>query len=141
MKNGDLRIGRSNVPRFVVQKHDSKTLHYDFRLEMHGALKSWAVPKGPPEEEKLRRLAVMVEDHDIDYIDFEGEIPDGYGAGKVEIWDRGDYELEEETPGEKIVFVLYGSRLSGRYALVRMKGKGEKNWLIRKMEDQSGISD
>jgi len=121
------------MPRFVIQKHNASRLHYDFRLEMDGVLKSWAVPKEPPADENVKRLAVMVEDHALDYIDFEGEIPEGeYGAGTVEIWDHGEYELLDCRPGEKIVFSLSGNRLSGRYILVQMKGRGEKNWLLFK---------
>lgn len=117
--------------RFVVHRHDATRLHYDFRLEMDGALKSWAVPKGVPEEPGVRRLAVAVEDHDLDYIDFEGTIEEGYGAGTVEIWDSGTYTLESRKP-QKLVFQLNGEKLSGPYVLVQMKGKGEKNWLIFK---------
>lgn len=114
--------------RFVVQEHHASRLHYDFRLEMDGVLKSWAVPKGPPEEPKVRRLAVQVEDHPVDYVDFAGVIPDGYGAGKVEIWDRGHYRLTERSEG-RLAFVLAGERLRGEYLLVHTDGK---NWLLMK---------
>ena len=125
------------MPRFVIQKHEASRLHYDFRLELDGVLKSWAVPKEPPAEEGVKRLAVMVEDHDMDYIDFEGEIPEGqYGAGKVEIWDRGDYELENYKPGSKIDFVLNGEKLSGRYSLLRMEDKSEDQWLLMKTKEK-----
>ena len=117
--------------RFVVQKHDATRLHWDFRLEMDGVLKSWAVPKEPPTRPGVRRLAVAVEDHDLEYIDFEGTIPEGeYGAGTVEIWDRGTYELESRKP-EKLVFELHGNRMKGRYTLVHFTDKAE-NWLLFK---------
>jgi bifunctional non-homologous end joining protein LigD len=114
--------------RFVVQEHHASHLHWDFRLEMHGVLKSWAVPKGPPEEQGLRRLAVQVEDHPVGYIDFEGTIPSGYGAGTVKIWDAGQFELESGA-ASKLVFRLHGRRLDGRYSLVRTAGK---NWILQK---------
>ena len=123
-------------PRFVVHRHDATHLHYDFRLEMDGVLKSWAVPKGVPEEGDVKRLAVAVEDHAADYIGFEGVIEEGYGAGTVEIWDSGTYELENRKP-HKIIFNLRGKKLNGTYVLVQMKGKGEKNWLIFKKKDAS----
>jgi DNA ligase D-like protein (predicted 3'-phosphoesterase) len=117
--------------RFVVQRHDASRLHWDFRLEMDGVLKSWAVPKEPPTRPGLRRLAVAVEDHDLDYIDFEGVIPEGeYGAGTVEIWDRGDFELESRKP-DKLVFELRGEKMRGRYTLVHFTEKAE-NWLLFK---------
>ena len=113
--------------RFVVQKHKATHLHYDFRLEMDNVLKSWAVPKEPPTMPGVRRLAVQVEDHALDYIDFEGTIPEGqYGAGTVEIWDKGTYTLKNRT--DKIIeFTLQGSRLKGNYALINFK---ENNWLL-----------
>jgi bifunctional non-homologous end joining protein LigD len=114
--------------RYVVQEHHASTLHYDFRLELDGVLKSWAVPKGPPEEPGLRRLAVQVEDHPVGYIDFEGTIPSGYGAGEVKLWDGGTFELESRALA-KLVFRLSGRRLSGRYSLVRTAGK---NWIMQK---------
>ena len=117
--------------RFVVQEHDASHLHWDFRLEMDGVLKSWAVPKTPPTKPGVRRLAVAVEDHDLDYIDFEGVIPEGeYGAGTVEIWDRGTYTIESRKP-EKIVFELNGEKMKGRYPLVHFTDK-EENWLLFK---------
>lgn len=116
--------------RFVVQRHHATHLHYDFRLEMDGVLKSWAVPKEPPFQPGVRRLAVEVEDHAVSYIDFEGVIPEGmYGAGKVEIWDRGTYTLKNRSR-DKIEFNLHGEKLKGDYALIRFKG--EKNWLLIK---------
>ncbi len=121
--------------RFVVQEHHARRLHWDFRLEMDGVLKSWAVPKTPPTKPGVRRLAVAVEDHDLDYIDFEGTIPEGeYGAGSVEIWDRGTYEIESKKP-EKLVFELHGERMSGRYTLVHFTDKDE-NWLLLKTKSE-----
>ncbi|MBC8498562.1 ATP-dependent DNA ligase [Candidatus Bathyarchaeota archaeon] len=117
--------------RFVVQEHHASRLHWDFRLEMDGVLKSWAVPKTPPTRLGVRRLAVAVEDHDLDYIDFEGTIPEGeYGAGSVEIWDKGTYQIESKKP-EKLVFELHGERMRGRYTLVHFTDKDE-NWLLFK---------
>jgi len=119
---------------FVIQKHAARRLHYDLRLEMDGVLKGWAVPKEPPKTPGVKRLAVQVEDHPIEYADFEGIIPEGhYGAGKVEIWDRGSYILKERTDN-KIVFELNGEKLKGTYVL--LKFKGDKNWLFfKKKED------
>ena len=125
----------SGEQRFVVQEHDASHLHFDFRLALDGVLKSWAVPKGVPEEPKIRRLAVQVEDHPLEYATFEGNIPKGeYGAGTVKIWDDGDFVLKERT-NDKIVVELHGRRLKGAYALVRFKGKqrSDKNWLIMKL--------
>ncbi len=126
------RTSNDGWHRFVVQKHRARSLHYDFRLEMGGVLRSWAVPKGPPLEPGIRRLAVQVEDHPIDYIDFAGEIPHGeYGAGSVEIWDRGEFNLEKES-ADILEFSLRGKRLSGSYALIRTDNK---KWLfIRRKE-------
>ncbi len=121
--------------RFVVQEHHARRLHWDFRLEMDGVLKSWAVPKTPPTKPGVRRLAVAVEDHELDYVDFEGTIPEGeYGAGSVEIWDRGTYEIESKKP-EKLVFELHGERMSGRYTLVHFTDKDE-NWLLFKTKSE-----
>ena len=118
--------------RFVVQKHQATHLHYDFRLEIGGVLQSWAVPKGPPLEPGVRRLAVQVEDHPIDYIDFAGGISQGeYGAGSVEIWDKGEFHLEKES-ADILEFSLSGKKLSGSYALIHTD---DKNWLfIRRKE-------
>ncbi len=108
-------------------------MHWDFRLELDGVLKSWAVPKGPPEESGLRRLAVDVEDHPVDYINFEGTIPQGgYGAGTVTIWDKGSFRLKRRTK-DMYEFWLTGKRLNGKYALVRFK---EKNWLLLKAKSE-----
>jgi bifunctional non-homologous end joining protein LigD len=125
-------------PIFVVQRHDARRLHYDFRLERDGALASWAVPKGIPLEPGQRALAVHVEDHPLDYADFEGEIPKGnYGAGTVEIWDRGTYELVEEKKDGGLTVRLHGEKLRGTWALVPAKLDGDpKNWLLlRKREE------
>ncbi len=116
--------------RFVVQRHQATHLHYDFRLEMDNVLKSWAVPKEPPSQPGIRRLAVEVEDHPLSYIDFEGLIPEGmYGAGKVEIWDKGTYILKNRSEN-KIEFTLQGEKISGNYVLIRFRG--DKNWLLIK---------
>lgn len=135
---------------FVVQKHDASQLHYDFRLEAGGVLKSWAVPKGPSLNPKQKRLAMMTEDHPLDYADFEGEIPEGeYGAGKVIVWDTGTYhavDTEDKKKTEKVVkkglkegdfsFVLDGKKLKGEFALVKMKGRGKNAWLLIKKKDK-----
>ncbi|HEX2044194.1 MAG TPA: DNA ligase D [Gaiellaceae bacterium] len=133
--------GRGKAPIFVVQRHDARRLHYDFRLERDGALASWAVPKGIPREPGQRNLAVHVEDHPIEYATFEGEIPAGqYGAGTVEIWDRGTYELVEEKKDGGLTVKLAGERLQGTWALVPAKLDGDpKNWLlIRKRDGAAG---
>ncbi len=110
---------RSGGPIFVIQRHDARRLHYDLRLEEAGALASWAVPKGVPLEPGDRALAVHVEDHPLDYASFEGEIPAGeYGAGTVEVWDTGTYELVERKPNGQRTFVLHGRRLRGSWSLV-----------------------
>src|SRR5919107_2222947 len=124
--------GKAKDPIFVVQRHDARRLHYDFRLERNGALASWAVPKGVPLEPGQRALAVHVEDHPLDYAGFEGEIPAGqYGAGTVEIWDRGTYELLEEKKDGGLTFRLHGEKLDGVWALVPARLSGDpKNWLV-----------
>jgi DNA ligase D-like protein (predicted 3'-phosphoesterase) len=123
-------MSTSSTARFVIQKHDAAHLHYDFRLEMDGVLKSWAIPKDPPKEPGIKRLAVQVEDHQLDYIDFEGVIPEGkYGAGKVEVWDKGTYVIRHRSDN-KILLSLQGERLSGDYTLLRFKQ--DKNWLFFK---------
>jgi bifunctional non-homologous end joining protein LigD len=129
---------RGQEPIFVVQRHDARRLHYDFRLERNGALASWAVPKGVPLEPGQRALAVHVEDHPLEYATFEGEIPKGeYGAGLVEIWDRGTYELVEEKRDGGLTVRLHGERLEGTWTLVPAKLDGNpKNWLLlRKREE------
>jgi DNA ligase D-like protein (predicted 3'-phosphoesterase) len=123
-------------PVYAIQKHQASHLHFDLRLEKKGVLKSWAIPKEPSQEEGVRRLAVETEDHPLGYEDFEGVIPEGeYGAGRVEIWDRGVYEEEESGPG-KLVFAVKGRRLNGRYALIKLKpqNSADKNWLFFKMK-------
>ena len=130
---------RTKEPIFVVQRHQARRLHYDFRLERDGALASWAVPKGVPLEPGHRNLAVHVEDHPLDYAHFEGEIPAGeYGAGSVEIWDRGTYELLEEKKNGGLTVRLHGERLQGTWALVPAKLSGDpKNWLLMRKREES----
>lgn len=125
------------APIFVIQKHHARSLHYDLRLEMRGVLKSWAVPKGPPKKIGEKHLAVLTEDHPMEYAKFEGIIPAGnYGAGKVEIWDSGTFENMKTDSLTKcfkdgvIEFRAEGKRLKGTYALVHFK---EKNWLLIKI--------
>ena len=123
-------IGKTGQSRFVVHEHHASHLHYDFRLEMDGVLKSWAVPKGPPGVTGVKRLAVQVEDHPVEYIDFHGTIPEGqYGAGLVEIWDKGKFVLKERS-AKVMKFEMRGGKLKGNYALVKMEGK---NWLLYKV--------
>jgi bifunctional non-homologous end joining protein LigD len=136
---------KSSGHRFVVQKHDASRLHYDFRLELDGTLKSWAVPKGLPYAKGEKHLAVHVEDHPISYIDFEGTIPEGqYGGGTVMIWDRGTFEPLSKTPTKelaegKLHFILSGTKLSGEWYLVRLRD--EKQWLLIKAgEDMKPVS-
>ena len=139
---------------FVVQRHKASRLHYDFRLEMDGVLKSWAVPKGPSMNPKDKRLAMMVEDHPYDYKDFEGIIPSGYGAGIVEIWDKGTYstiEKNDTDTAEKnlraalgagnLKFTLHGKKLKGEFALVKLKGKEENTWLLIKHNDEHAVEE
>lgn len=136
--------------RFVIQKHAASHLHYDFRLEMEGVLKSWAVPKGPSLDPAIKRLAMMVEDHPSDYRNFEGIIPSGYGEGTVIVWDEGTYEadgLEGKPKAEQekvllhqlhagtIKFTLHGKKLKGSFALVKTRGRGENHWLLIKHRD------
>jgi bifunctional non-homologous end joining protein LigD len=137
---GGERRGK-RAPIFVVQRHDARRLHYDFRLERGGVLLSWAVPKGVPLESGQRNLAVHVEDHPLDYAGFEGEIPKGqYGAGTVEIWDSGTYELLEQKPDGGLTVRLDGKRLQGVWTLVPARLSGEeKNWLIIRKRDEAGV--
>ena len=147
VKNGNAQLS------FVVQRHKASHLHYDFRLEMEGVLKSWAVPKGPSLNHSDKRLAMMVEDHPYDYKDFKGIIPEGnYGAGIVEIWDKGTYTAltdDKNADNEKLLkaglkagnlkFVLKGKKLKGEFALVKIKNKtGDKDntWLLIKHNDK-----
>lgn len=127
--------GAAGLRIYVVQEHHASHLHWDLRLEMDGVLRSWAVPKKPPEAVGVRRLAVEVEDHPMEYASFEGEIPEGeYGAGLVTIWDRGTYDAVTVTEN-KIVFTIHGERLKGNYCLLRTKfGGAAKNWLFFKMK-------
>ncbi|MEO5572708.1 MAG: DNA ligase D [Bacteroidia bacterium] len=144
-------IPDSDKLRFVIQKHDASHLHYDFRLEMEGVLKSWAVPKGPSTDPDIKRLAMMVEDHPYDYRNFEGIIPSGYGAGTVIVWDEGFYELakadgkDKKTQDKelrkgiysgKLHVVMHGKKLKGEYALVKTHGRGENAWLLFKVKDK-----
>jgi len=145
--------GKKASMRFVVQRHDASRLHYDFRLELGGVLKSWAVPKGPSLNPSQKRLAVMVEDHPVDYISFKGKIPEGnYGAGDVQIWDNGTFEpvdakhqpiseraaLQQIKKGE-LKFAVKGKKLQGEFVLVRLKD-GDKNWLLIKHKDDGAVN-
>lgn len=129
-----VKMGKS---RFVVQRHDASHLHFDFRLEMEGVLKSWAVPKGLSNKKGEKRLAVQVEDHPVSYINFEGKIPEGeYGAGTVKIWDKGNFRpLSGSLKEGRLEFELNGKRYKGIYLLIRARfGNNKKNWLIFKKE-------
>jgi len=120
----------SNGSIYLIQKHAATHLHWDLRLEMDGVLKSWAVPKEPPMEAGVRRLAVQVEDHPLEYANFEGTIPEGeYGAGVVKMWDKGNYKMIDRTE-DKLIVEINGNVLKGIYVLVRFKDK--KNWLFFK---------
>lgn len=129
--------------RFVVHEHQARSHHYDFRLEIKGVLKSWAVPKGPSMDPADKRLAVMVADHTLDYYDYEGIIPQGgYGAGPVVVWDHGTFvpidteDLAESLANGKLSFMLTGKKLKGAFALALMKGRGTgKEWLLMKKKD------
>lgn len=134
-------------PIFTVQKHRASRLHYDFRLEIAGTLKSWAIPKGPSLDPKVKRLAVEVEDHDLAYADFEGVIEEGsYGAGPVLVWDTGWFEPADQGKAASsaeamwkagaLDICLYGHRLRGRFSLVRMKGR-PRQWLLIKQRDEA----
>lgn len=143
---GKPRKSKTRKPIFVVQKHDASHLHYDFRLEMEGVLKSWAVPKGPSYDPSVKRLAMMTEDHPFEYASFEGVIPEGnYGAGNVIIWDQGTWEFIE--PGDdpvaalrkgKLTFRLHGKKLFAEWALIKLRGRSERNneWLLIKHQDE-----
>ena len=135
---------------FVVQKHQASRLHYDFRLELDGILKSWAVPKGPSLNPKVKRLALMVEDHPLEYGTFEGVIAEGsYGAGEVIVWDRGSYRplvgvtkdamqelVREQLDRRELRFLLFGEKLRGEFALIRQPRMGGNAWLLLKKRDQ-----
>ena len=139
--------GSSEAPVFVVQRHDASTEHYDFRIEAGGVLKSWAVPKGPSTDPREKRLAIPTEDHPLEYADFEGVIPAGcYGAGVVQIWDRGTYRhitgddgddisIDEALENGHVLIELDGKKLRGGYALHRTGSGGDSNWLLIKMKD------
>lgn len=125
------------MPKFVVHEHHASHLHFDFRIEMEGVLKSWAVPKGPSMNPKDKRLAIIVDDHTLEYGSYEGIIPEGnYGAGAVVIWDKGEYELLRGGIREgRLEFSLEGKKLRGIFAMARMSGK-EKEWLLMKKKDE-----
>lgn len=138
----------SDKPIFVIQEHDATNLHYDFRLEIDGTLKSWSVPKGPSTDPRVRRLAIQTEDHPLDYADFEGMIPEGeYGGGAALVWDTGPFDnLREEKSDDgtgmaeawdegKIEVRLHGEKLHGGYAIIRTGAKSEGKWLLIKMQD------
>ncbi len=121
---------RTPTGRFLVQEHHATRLHWDFRLELDGVLKSWAVPKGPPTEPGVKRLAVQVDDHPLSYFGYEGTIPRGeYGAGTVKVWDKGPYFLEVREP-RKYHILLKGKKLSGDYRMINFK---DRNWLLYKV--------
>lgn len=137
------------MKRFVIQKHDASHLHYDFRIEHRGVLKSWAIPKQPPLRSGIKRLAMPTPDHALSYINFEGIIPEGkYGAGTVEIWDKGTYEnitqeknkhisLSQALKAGKVELNLHGEKLKGGYALIRTQPRnGKENWLFLKMKEK-----
>ncbi|KPP98878.1 DNA polymerase ligase N-terminal domain-containing protein [Marinobacter sp. HL-58] len=150
--SGELRRSRSSGPakrpRFVVQKHDASTVHYDFRIEVGNVLKSWAVPKGPSTDPGKKRLMIPTEDHALEYADFEGVIPEGkYGAGTVLVWDCGCYRNITEKDGEiqpidealaagHVLIQLFGKKLKGGYALQRTGSGADARWLLVKMDDQ-----
>lgn len=151
---GDENTGNGDSLVFVIQRHKASRLHYDFRLEMDGVLKSWAVPKGPSLNPRDKRLAMMVEDHPFDYKDFEGTIPEGnYGAGIVEIWDSGTYTSLESTgktiDDQKLLkaglaagnlkFVLHGKKVKGEFAMVRLKDSDSNSWLLIKHRDSYAV--
>ena len=129
------------MPKFVIQHHLARREHWDLRLEVDGVLKSWAVPKEPSMDRKIKRLAVLVADHPLEYGDFEGTIPEGqYGAGEVRIWDAGSYDnlravsMAAALDQGQVEVRLAGRRLQGAFALLRFKGK-EKEWFFFKMKD------
>lgn len=124
-------------PSFVIHEHHAKRLHFDLRLEIEGVLKSWAIPKGPSMNPKGKRLAIMVEDHPLEYGNFEGVIPEGmYGAGTVVIWDKGRFEIKDGSLQRgRLTIIFYGKKLKGSFALAKMSGK-DKEWLLIKKADE-----
>ena len=127
---GNIENEEGNI--FVIQEHDASHLHWDLRLEIGGTLKSWAVPKEPPTEKGLKRLAIQVEDHPIEYANFEGVIPEGnYGAGTVAIWDKGTFLLKERNDN-KLTIEFKGNKLSGVYTLIHVPNLGKNSWLFFK---------
>ena len=141
---GEPAAAGGDAPRFVIQKHDASSVHYDFRLEVEGTLRSWAVPKGPSTDPREKRLAVEVEDHPLDYADFEGVIGEGnYGSGAVIVWDAGTYRnLDDEHPltealdaGHAKVW-LEGEKLRGGWTLQRTRGGAKPQWLLIKRRDE-----
>src|SRR5947208_4289939 len=142
--SGAATVPQTSELRFVVQRHDATRLHYDFRLELDGVFKSWAITKGPSLDPHDKRLAVEVEDHPLDYGDFEGTIPKGqYGGGTVQLWDRGYWESDDPERGYKkgdLKFTLHGNKLHGSWVLVRMRndrtGGKRTNWLLIKHRDE-----
>lgn len=145
---GNSMTAQKNKPIFVIQKHNASHLHYDFRLEIDGVLKSWAIPKGPSTDPHEKRLAIETEDHPMDYATFEGIIPEGeYGAGSVIVWDTGTFEnikdkngtivpLAQSYKNGQIEVNLHGKKLQGGYALIRTSGDDMKKWLLIKMRDE-----
>lgn len=145
------RLGKGDKHRFVIQRHDATRLHYDLRLELDGVYKSWAVTKTPSLDPAVKRLAVEVEDHPIEYGTFEGTIPEGqYGGGTVQLWDRGSWRSQSETPerdlaGGHLKFVMDGERMKGKWALIRMRDDRHRpgtrvrhNWLlIKEIDDEA----
>jgi len=131
---GKIKKIATKKPIYVIQKHHASHLHYDLRLEVDGVLKSWALPKEPPRTKGIKRLAIMTEDHPIGYERFHGTISEGYGAGKVEIWDNGYYELKIKD-NKKIEFTIHGKKLKGMYVLVKTNfgSKPERSWLFFKI--------
>jgi len=136
------RKGKGNI--YVMQKHAASHLHYDLRLQIGGVLVSWAVPKGPSTDPRIKRLAIQTEDHPLDYANFEGVIPEGYGAGTVMVWDIGTYEnikdisMQTALKEGRIEINLHGKKLQGAYALIQTtydKAGGKKQWLFFKMKD------
>lgn len=130
---GSMPKKQGEGPIFVVQEHQAQNLHWDFRLEHDGVLASWAVPKGIPQKINEKKLAIQVEDHPFEYKDFEGTIPGGeYGAGTVNIWDSGTFEILEWKK-ELIEIIMFGQKMTGRYSLVKTKGYARNSWLLIKL--------